>query len=126
MNKLILLAGAAMFAATPAMAVDIIGGSTTSSASNAAVSSTGGSASLIYGTTTQQSSAGANSNGYGINLMPGDGSNSSLSNHTSVTAQQGSSASLGLAGSGNANVAGAHGASSASGGLLTGFLVFGG
>lgn len=127
MRKLFALAAVAGLAiAAPASAAEFgiaigAGGSQSSSAAGAA--SAGGSASAIFGVTAQQSSAGAQSQGGAVQVINGNDS-AAASNHTSVTEQQGTSASFGLAASRNGNIAVANGASSA-GNRLVGVWLFG-
>ena len=122
MKKIFALAGllAATVLATPAAAIDLgiaIGGGTTSSTSGAIAASQGSSASAFLGVTAQQSSAGAASGGEAISVMDGNDQLSS-SIHQSETTQQGSTFSLGLAGSQNSNFAVGAGSSSASNQLV--------
>lgn len=124
MKKLIVPVIASMAFATPTLAAEaglVFGGGSTSSTSSAVAGSAGSSQSAIFGVTGQQSSAASNSKGYGQLLVNGNDMNAS-SDHTSQTTQQGTTASFGFAGSQNGNVAGAGGSSSASGGILGGWV----
>lgn len=125
MKKLILLAGSALLFATPAAAVDLgiaTGSSGSASTSQAGSASVGQSSSALLGFSAQQSSGAANSNGTGFSVISGNDTLSG-SNHTSQTAQQGSTVSLGLAQSSNANQTIAQGAS-AGAANLTGVWIF--
>jgi len=123
MKKLFLLAGAALATlglASPAAAVDFgiaVGSGQSASSSTAVAGSQGSSGSLLFGITGQQSSAGAISGGTATSQISGnDQASSSL--HESQTTQQGTSGSLGLAGSQNSNLAFGAGQSSASNQLV--------
>ena len=125
MKKIALALASLVLFSTPAMAVDfgIVAGSGASSSTSQALSgSQGSSASFIAGATVQQSSGAANSNGFGASSISGN-NQLAVSNHTSQTTQQGSTASLGLAGSQNSNVTQAVGGSSAQN-VLTGVWLF--
>jgi len=122
-----LLAAAALgsIISTPVLAAELgiaFGTGGTSSTSTAVAASQGSSASAIFGITGQQSSAGANSNGVAEQVISGNDSGSATT-HTSTTTQQGTSASLGLAGSQNSNFAFGAGQSNA-GNALVGVWLF--
>jgi len=117
---LALAALASVAFATPAMAIDFgiaLGSGQSSSSSLAVAGSQGSSGSLLFGITGQQSSAGAASGGEATSVMSGNDQLSS-SIHQSETTQQGTSGSLGLAGSQNSNFAFGAGGSNASNQLV--------
>jgi len=117
MKKLLNLAvlAVATLLATPAMAVDfgiVAGGSNTSSVSQAVAGSQGSSGSLLFGATSQTSQSLAASGGSGTAIISGNDA-SSTTVHQSETLQTGQSASFGLAGSQNSNIAAGVGGSAA-------------
>jgi hypothetical protein len=119
------LVATAMLAATPAAAVDfgiVAGSGATQSNSTAVAGSQGSSASALFGFTTQTSQSLAASGGEAQSIMSGN-DQASTSVHQSETLQAGSSASFGLAGSQNSNLALGVGSSSASN-QLTGVWLF--
>jgi hypothetical protein len=122
MRKLIGLVGAlaSVAFATPALAIDFgvaVGSGASQSNSTAISGSQGSSASALFGVTAQQSSGGAASAGFSESVMSGN-DQGSQSQHTSATTQQGSTFSLGLAGSQNSNNTLGIGSSSASNNLV--------
>jgi len=122
MKKIFALAGllASVALATPAAAVDFglaVGTGSSQSNSTAVAGSQGSSASLIAGATTQTSQSLAASGGNAVSVLNGNDQASS-STHQSETLQTGNSASLGLAGSQNSNIAFGAGSSSASNQLV--------
>jgi len=127
MKKLLNLAvlAAASLLATPAMAVDfgIVAGSGASQSNSTAIAgSQGSSASALFGFTTQTSQSLAASGGNAQSVISGN-DQASASTHQSETLQAGNTASFGLAGSQNSNLALGAGSSSASN-QLTGVWLF--
>jgi len=127
MKKLLTLAALASISllATPAAAVDFglaVGTGSSQSNSTAVAGSQGSSASLIFGATTQTSQSLAASGGNAQSVLNGN-DQASASTHQSETLQAGSSASFGLAGSQNSNIATGFGSSSASN-QLVGIWIF--
>jgi len=127
MKKLFALAGllATVALASPAAAVDFgvaVGSGASQSNSTAISGSQGSSASALFGVTAQQSSGGALSFGQAESVMSGN-DQGAQSTHTSATTQQGSTFSLGLAGSQNSNAVLGVGSSSAQN-ALTGIWLF--
>lgn len=105
--------------ATPAAAVDFglaTGSGSSQSNSSALAVSQGSSASAVFGFTTQQSQALGASGGSAVSQLSGN-DQASASTHQSETLQTGSTASFGLAGSQNSNLAIGNGSSSASNSL---------
>ncbi len=125
-KKIILSLAVTSMAASPAFAAQaglVIGGGSTSSSSSAQASSVGSSGSMLLGTSRQQSSAGVVSSGVGAVSFNGPNVSSVTANKVDV-AQQGTTSSIGLAGSHNANVAVGGGTSSATGGVLGGWVFY--
>lgn len=115
MKKLLIALAATAIFATPAAAVDLgiaVSQGNTASTSLASAGTQGSSASAIFGFSAQQSSAGAGSAGQATSLVSGNDGQSS-STHVSEVAQQGTTFSVGLAGSQNSGAGVAQGGSAA-------------
>jgi hypothetical protein len=123
-RKIIISLAVATVISSPAMAAQaglVFGSGGSSSSSAVQAGSSGSSGSAIIGVTGQQSSAGGTS--YGGSSVSFNGPNvATTSGHTVNTAQQGTSYSLGLAGSQNSSGAQGAGNSTAGGQILGGWV----